>query len=302
MAIQKDRNANLTDFEIYEVSPRDGLQNLDRQISTSVKLALIDHLVDAGLRRIEVGSFVHPKLVPNMADSSEIFTHSVKKHKNCEFGVLVPNKKGLKRARSIGAKKINIFMSPSEGFNNNNHNDTTYGVYTKYKDALSNIAKSNVRVYLSCVFGCPMSGNISQNDLIQSLEWAEEFGDTIVLSDTAGKATPESIRLLIQLTRNIGISSKIALHLHHGDDICSMHDKLNMAYDMGVREFDSSLSGLGGCPFVEGSHGNLATEELVDWAEKRGLRSSVDRQRLDSAISFVNSHIRKAKEALQISI
>ena len=295
MAIQKSRNTNLTDLEIYEVSPRDGLQNLDRQISTSVKLALIDHLVDAGLRRIEVGSFVHPKLVPNMADSSEIFTHSVKRHKDCEFGVLVPNKKGLKRARSIGAEKINIFMSPSEGFNNNNHNDTTYGVYAKYKDALSNIAKSDVRVYLSCVFGCPMSGNISQNDLIQSLEWAEEFGDTIVLSDTAGKATPESIKSLIQLT-------KIALHLHHGDDICSMHGKLDAAYDMGVREFDSSLSGLGGCPFVEGSHGNLATEELVDWAEKRGLRSNVDRERLDLAISFVNSHISKAKEALQISV
>lgn len=295
-------NNQLSDFSIYEVSPRDGLQNLDHIVPTTTKVSLIDYLVEAGLKRIEVGSFVHPKLVPNMADSDEIYSHVAAKHRDCELGVLVPNKRGMKRARSIGVRKINIFMSPSESFNNRNHNDTTYGVYQKYKEVLVNTPKSDVRVYLSCVFGCPMTDYISQDDMIRSLEWADEFGDTIVLSDTAGKATPNSIKSLILLTRSMGVSAKIALHLHHGEDVSPMHDKLDMAYDMGIRDFDSSVCGLGGCPFVDGSHGNLATEDLINWAENRGLRSSIDRERLDSVISFVNSHIRKAKEALQLSV
>ena len=231
----------LTDLNIYEVSPRDGLQGLGYTISTSDKLSLIEHIIKAGINRIEVGSFVNPKLVPNMADSEDVFSQSSSKHKNCELSILIPNKRGVKRAKSVGVEKINIFMSPSESFNNNNHNDTTYGVFEKYRDALVGISKSNVRVYLSCVFGCPIGGDITERDLIQSLEWADSFGNTIVLSDTTGRATSNSIKSVIELSRNIGVSAKIALHLHHGENLDHMENKLDAAYEMGVKDFDSSI-------------------------------------------------------------
>ena len=289
------------EFHIYEVSPRDGLQGLEQTISTATKLSLIDKLVKAGIDKIEVGSFVHPALVPNMADSDEVYAKVSQKYSNCELSVLIPNKRGVKRAKAVGATNFNIFMSPSEGFNNNNHNDTTQGVYRKYQDALQGIPKNNIRVYLSCVFGCPIDGEIGEERLIQALEWADQLGNTIVLSDTAGKATSRGIESVISLSRDIGITARIALHLHYGDDVEIMCDKLNIAYDMGVREFDSSITGLGGCPFVSGSGGNLATEELVEWAEKRGLRSGIDPKGLQDAINFANASIGKSKEALQIT-
>jgi len=289
------------DFHIYEVSPRDGLQSLDEKIPIQDKLTLIDKLVKAGIQKIEFGSFVHPHLVPNMADSDAVYSQTAQMYPNCELSALIPNKKGMKRAKAVGVRKFNIFMSPSESFNNNNHNDTMIGVYHRYMDVLTGIPRSDVRVYLSCVFGCPVDGEIEQERLIRALEWADRLGNTIVLSDTAGKATPNGIKSVIELSRRLSISAKIALHLHHGEKATSMQDKLDMAYEMGVREFDSSITGLGGCPFVPGSGGNLATEELVEWAEKKGLRSNLDHKSLNDAINFVNDSIGKSKEALQIT-
>ena len=289
------------DFHIYEVGPRDGLQGRNTITPTADKMELIDNIVKAGIDKIEVGSLVHPLLVPNMADSDVVYSQAASQHPNCELGVLIPNNKGMKRAKALGVQKYNIFMSPSESFNKNNHNDSSQGVFRKYLDALKGIRRRDVRVYLSCIFGCPMDGEIEEEALIKSLERADYFGKKIVLSDTAGLATPDSIQSVIQLANDIGVSANMALHLHHDGSKESMGEKLDMAYSMGVREFDSSIGGLGGCPFVTNSGGNLATEELVEWGEKGGLNTSVNLDGLKEAMNFVRRVIRKGKEALPYS-
>ncbi len=286
------------DFHIYEVSPRDGLQGMDTIVPTIDKLTLIDLIIEAGINRIEVGSLVHPKLVPNMADSDVVFARSASKHQNSELGVLIPNKKGMERAKRIGVSNFNIFMSPSVGFNKNNHNNTPLNVFREYFDTLRGVPRANVRVYLSCAFGCPMDGEISEEMLVQSLMWAGTFGKTIVLSDTAGQATGESIRSVIQTARDNGITSDMALHLHYGANDVSMYEKLDSAYEMGVREFDSCIMGLGGCPFVTGSGGNLSTSELVEWSASRLLSCGVDIEDIVEVNRFVKS---KFKEQLALT-
>tara|TARA_R100001509_G_scaffold152667_1_gene113084 strand:- start:617 stop:1492 length:876 start_codon:yes stop_codon:yes gene_type:complete len=286
------------DFEIYEVTPRDGLQGLDTIVPTSDKIILIDLLVQAGFKKIEVGSFVHPLFVPNMADSDIVLEKASEKHTKCDLSVLIPNKRGMERARERGVKKYNIFMSPSRGFTMNNHNDTKSNVYHTYAEIMAGVPRKDIRVYLSCVFGCPVDGEISDSNLIKSMKQAETLGDTIVLSDTTGQATSEDIASVMDLAKRHQITSDFALHLHHGMNNNSMSDKLDMAYDLGIREFDSCIQGLGGCPFVLGSNGNLATEDLVSWGEKRGLRTSTSREKLCNVIDFVSTSISKGQEAL----
>ena len=286
------------DFHIYEVSPRDGLQGMDTIVPTMDKLDLIDLIIGAGIGKIEVGSLVHPKLVANMADSDVVFARSASKHRNSELGVLIPNKKGMERAKRIGVRNFNIFMSPSVGFNKNNHNNTPIGVFREYFDALKGIPRANVRVYVSCAFGCPIDGEINEEMLVKSLMWAGTFGKTIVLSDTAGLATSESIKSVIRAARDNGITSDMALHLHYGLNDVSMYEKLDSAYEMGVREFDSCIMGLGGCPVVIGSGGNLSTSELVKWGESRDLFCGVGIEDIVEVNRFVKS---KFKEQLPIT-
>jgi hydroxymethylglutaryl-CoA lyase len=286
------------DFHIYEVSPRDGLQGIDTIVPTADKLALIDMIVRAGIKKIEVGSFVHPHYVPNMADSGVVFAETSLKYPNCELSMLIPNKKGMDRAKSRGVQKYNIFMSPSIGFTKNNHKKTPKGVFEAYLRIMEGIPKKDVRVYLSCVFGCPMDGEIEKNALVESLEWADYFGNTIVLSDTAGRATGKGIESVIRTAKDTGISADMALHLHHDGGTLAMRDKLDVAYRLGVREFDSCIMGLGGCPFVDGSGGNLSTEELVLWGMKNGLDSGIHINDLADVGDFV---IRKFKERLSIT-
>ena len=286
------------DFEIYEVTPRDGLQGLDTIVSTSDKLALIDLLVLAGIRKIEVGSFVHPLFVPNMADSDVVLEKASEKHTKCDLSVLIPNKRGMERAKERGVKKYNIFMSPSRGFTMNNHNDTKSNVYQTYAEIMAEVPRKDIRVYLSCVFGCPVDGEISDSDLVKSMKQAETLGDTIVLSDTTGQATPEDIASVMDLAEYHQITSDFALHLHHGENSSSMDGKLDIDYDYGIREFDSCIQGLGGCPFVLGSNGNLSTEDLVSWGENKGLRTSTTREDLCNVIDFVSNSISKGQEAL----
>lgn len=287
------------DFQIYEVTPRDGLQGLDTIIPTADKITLIDMIVNAGIKRIEVGAFVHPQLVPNMADSELVLKRAMQKHPDCELAILIPNKKGMEKAKKRGVERFNIFMSPSEGFTISNHNDTRANVFSKYCEIMKDIPKRDVRVYLSCVFGCPIDGEIEEDKLVESLRWAETFGDTIVLSDTAGQATGEHIEDVVRLIRKAEITSNIALHLHHGENDVPMTEKLDSAFFMGVREFDSCIMGLGGCPFVDGSGGNLSTEELVYWGLKNGLDCGIYPENLLAIEDFV---VRKLKEQLTLTV
>jgi len=277
------------DFSIYEVGPRDGLQSADTITPTAKKVELIERIADVGIKNIEVGAMVNPNKVPNMADSALVYSR-VAYLSDCNLGVLVPNKRGVERALEVGVEKFNIFFSPSDFFNINNFGRTLSSIFTGYCDALEKIKKEDVRVYLSTSFGCPMAGEIPEENMRKTLDWADTLGSSIVLCDTVGKANPTLIDEKMRLTENL--EADIALHLHHGVRKGRMIDNLSAAFDCGVTQFDSSIGGMGGCPFIPGSGGNLATEELIQWAEKEGLDCGVSMEDIKTLSKYVDTAIK----------
>lgn len=277
------------DFSIYEVGPRDGLQSADTITPTAKKVELIEKIAEAGIKDIEVGAMVNPNKVPNMADSGLVYSR-VAYLSDCNLGVLVPNKKGVERGLEVGVEKFNIFFSPSDFFNINNFGRTLSSIFTGYCDALEKIKKEDVRVYLSTSFGCPMAGEIPEENMRKTLDWADTLGSNIVLCDTVGKANPTLIDEKMRLTEHL--EADIALHLHHGLRKGRMLDNLSAAFDCGVTQFDSSIGGMGGCPFIPGSGGNLATEELVMWGEKENLDCGVTMADIGSLSKYVERAIK----------
>lgn len=282
----------MTDFSIYEVGPRDGLQSADTITPTRKKVELIEKIAQVGIPAIEVGAMVNPDKVPNMADSGHVFSRVAYLESlcECELGMLVPNKKGVDRAKEVGVSKFNVFFSPSDYFNTNNFGRTLSSIFTSYCQALDGIPKEDIRVYVSTAFGCPMIGEIPKESMMRALNWADTLGSKVVLCDTVGRANPTLITETMRLTDNI--DADIALHLHHGPRKGRMEDNLSAAFDCGVTQFDSSIGGLGGCPFIPGSGGNLATEQLVSWAMKESLDCGVTIDDLRPLIKYVNGAIK----------
>lgn len=279
------------DFSIYEVGPRDGLQSTDTITPTFKKVELIEEIAKAGIKHIEVGSMVHPDKVPNMADSATVFTQVSHLQPDCELGMLVPNGIGVNRAYKVGVEKYNIFFSPSDYFNTNNFGRNLSQIFTEYCNALSGVHEDDVRVYISTAFGCPIMGDIPPKTMVKTLEWANTLGNNVVLCDTIGNANPSLIREVMKMTER-KIDANISLHLHHGLRQGKMMDNLSAGFDMGVTQFDSSIGGMGGCPFVPGSGGNLATEQLVHWAEKENLECGVTLSDLSNLVKYVDTKIK----------
>ena len=280
----------VTDFSIYEVGPRDGLQSRDTITPTRKKVELIEKIADVGIENIEVGAMVSHNKVPNMADSAVVFDRVSYLQSHCELGVLVPNKRGVELAREIGATKFNIFFSPSEYFNMNNLGRNTHSAIAHYCDALEGIRKKDVRVYLSTAFGCPITGDIPERDMKTALDYADTLGSSIVLCDTIGNANPTLINEVVSMASET--DANLALHLHHGLRKGKMTDNLSAAFDCGIDQFDSSIGGLGGCPFIPGSGGNLATEQLVAWGEKENLDCGVSLRDLRPLVNYVDKSIK----------
>ena len=280
----------MIDFSVYEVGPRDGLQSSDTITPTAKKVELIEKIAKTGIKNIEVGALVNPDKVPNMADSGIVFERVKHLTNTHNLAMLVPNKRGVERGKDVGVRNFNVFFSPSEQFNINNLGRTTSSVFGSYCNALNGIAKENVRGYLSTAFGCPYIGDIPQGAMSKALEWADALGTTIVLCDTVGKANPTLIHETMKLTENV--DADIALHLHHGFRKGRMVDNLSAGFDSGVIQFDSSIGGMGGCPFIPGAGGNLATEQLVEWGEKEGLKCETNSDELNSLVKYVNAAIR----------
>ena len=236
---------------VYEVGPRDGLQGLEQPVSTETKIQLINALYNAGLENIEETSFAHPRLVPQMADAEDVFQKG---------SVLVMNKRGYDRAMSVGAEKINIVFSPCETFNMNNMGKTRSEIVLMYKTFMK-IPKENVRVYISMAFGSPYSGDVSPMVMKNCLNDAKMFGDTVVFADTIGTGSRNEVALWAEMAIMKGL--KPALHLHHKANEEKALSLVKMGLINGIKEFDSSIGGLGGCPFTENSGSNLSTETLV---------------------------------------
>ncbi len=270
--LERYEEGNQMNVTVYEVGPRDGLQSLKRKIPSSQKIKLIDALYDAGLTEIEEVSFAHPKLVPQMADAEDVFQRG---------GVLVMNKRGYDRAIASGAEKINIVISPCETFNMKNMRKTRSELVLMYKTFLDKTPKENVRVYISMAFGSPFSGEVSPKTMLSCIRDAKMFGKTVVFADTVGVGTRKEVELWSEMALLEGMTP--ALHLHHKGEEEKALQLIRAGLLNGIREFDSSIGGLGGCPFVDNSGANLSTETLVLHLNVWGFETGVTLDALKKA-------------------
>lgn len=261
----------MSDVNLYEVGPRDGLQNIEEFTPTNEKIDLIHRLYDVGLKQMEITSFVHPKYVPNMADAEEVFqaTRDID-----NFAVLVPNQRGMDRAKAAGAEKVNVFFSASDSFNQANLGKNMDEIVGELDSMLQDTDTKNVRAYVSCAFGAP-NESVNERKVLEAMQAAQHMGDTVVLCDTVGKAHPSIIYRTLELSRHI--DADIALHLHHRKDKKdNMFANIQTALEWGITEFDTSIGGLGGCPFVHGSGSNLSTNDMVRFLDRMGYETGLD--------------------------
>ena len=268
---------------IYEVSLRDGLQNEKGVVPTSDKKWLLDALVAAGLKRIEITSFVSPKWVPQLADAAEL-AKAAQAPEGVVLSALVPNAKGLERALETELSEIAVFMSASETHNKKNVNKTIARSLEGIREIVPAAQKAGLRVraYLSTVWGCPYEGPV---DPAHSIAIASELAAIgcyqISLSDTIGVGNPKQTRDIVSRALEALSVDQIALHLHdtRGTALANIVSVL----DMGLRNFDASVGGLGGCPYAPGAAGNMATEDLVFALEGMGIQTGIDLDKLIEA-------------------
>jgi hydroxymethylglutaryl-CoA lyase len=269
-----------------EVGPRDGLQNEPTTIPTAVKVAFVDALSDTGLQEIEVSSFVSPERVPQLADAEDVFRR-IRRHPGILYSALVPNDEGLERALKAEASKIAVFTAASETFVRHNINATIQQSVRRFRSVVAH-SPLPVRGYISTAFHCPFEGPIPPTAVLAVAEALLGIGCIeLSLGDTIGKATPDEVqRLLELLLRHLPVSL-LALHFHDTAGRAVANAKAAAA--LGIRSFDGSAGGIGGCPFAPGAPGNVATEALV---ETFGPTTGVDLERLRAASSIVRSHLR----------
>ncbi len=276
---------------IYEVGPRDGLQNEQSVVPTSVKLDFIDALSAAGLKRIECTAFVHPKWVPAMADHAAVMSQ-LKKEEGVSYPVLVPNMRGFENAQKFKPDTVALVVAASETFNQKNINQSVDAALAG-ADAVTVEARRQgipVRAYISCALGCPYEGEISSKAVMYIAEaFAKTKVDEIVIGDTIGIGDPKSVERLMRDLSSIWSLEHIACHFH--DTYGRALANAVKAYELGGRIFDSSAGGLGGCPYAPGASGNLATEDLVDCFERMGIQTGIDLDGVVRAASLVSQHL-----------
>ena len=275
--------------EIFEVGPRDGLQNEKRQIPTAEKIALVDLLSGAGFRRIEVASFVSPKWVPQMADSGAVLA-GIRRAPGVSYAALTPNMKGYEGARAARADEVAIFGSASEGFSRANVNCSVAESIERFLPILE-AAKADgipVRGYISCVTDCPFDGPTPPAAVADLAERLIALGCyEVSLGDTIGKAVPETLTAMLRAVLERVPADRLAGHFHDtGGRAC---DNIEASLALGLRVFDAAVGGLGGCPYAPGAQGNVATEAAIDRIEALGYRTGLDRARIDQAAALARS-------------
>lgn len=267
----------MADFvEIFEVGPRDGLQNEKAHIATSDKIALVDCLSTAGFKRIEVASFVSPKWVPQMADSGEVLA-GIKRHDGVSYAALTPNMRGFERALAAKADEIAIFASASEGFSKANINASISESLDRFAPvvAAAKDAGVPVRGYVSCVTDCPYDGKTDPESVALVAKALKDMGCyEISLGDTIGQATPASIQAMLKAVIEVVSVEHLAGHYH--DTSGRALDNIEASLDFGVRVFDAAVGGLGGCPYAPGAAGNVATEAVDARLKELGYDTGLD--------------------------
>lgn len=291
--VSMGHNQNAKDtVSIFEMGARDGLQN-EVAVPTSAKIALIESLADAGLKRIEAGSFVSPKWVPQMADSADVLKQ-IKRQNGVVYSALTPNVKGFELALDAKASEVAIFGAASQSFSQRNINCSIEESIERFIP-LMELAKAHnipVRGYVSCVLGCPYEGEIAVSEVARVSEILYKMGCyEISLGDTIGIGTPQKARRMLQTVSERVPVDKLALHFH--DTYGQALANILACLELGVRVFDSSVAGLGGCPYAKGASGNLATEDLVYMLHGMGLETGIDLQKLALAGQAISTQLNR---------
>ena len=283
---------------IVEMGLRDGLQNEAVHLSLSQRFQLLKKLDDAGLRRIEIGAFVSPKWVPQMSDTSKLVKKALdaKKQKKLsnqlKMSTLVPNMVGFDNAKKSGISEIAVFGASSESFSQKNINVSINQSLKNFQQVIASAKKQKMktRAYLSTVFGCPYEGKVSRAKVLKLIEKYLDLGvDEISLGDTIGVASPKQVRSLLRGLLKLASAKQFAMHFHdtRGTAIANILASL----DGGITVFDTSIGGLGGCPYAPGAAGNVATEDVVYMLDQMGLKTGIDLQKLIKTTLWMNKQV-----------
>ena len=276
---------------LVEVGLRDGLQNESTMLSVDQRFELLQKLLNAGVRHFEIGAFVSPKWVPQMAVTEELVKKYKTKIKNTKLepSVLVPNEIGFQKAVQLGLKEIAIFASSSETFSQKNINCSIAESFERFKPvmALAKKHKIKVRGYLSVCFGCPFEGDVPEKKVIELAKKLHQMGCyEISIGDTIGVAHVGQVRSLFKKLKKAIPVKKLAGHFH--DTRGQALVNILAAYELGIKTFDSSIGGLGGCPYAKGATGNVATEDVVYMFQDMGVKTGLDLQQLIEINKWLN--------------
>ncbi|MBT8434117.1 MAG: hydroxymethylglutaryl-CoA lyase [Gammaproteobacteria bacterium] len=277
--------------KIVEVGPRDGLQNESATVPVEIKVKLIEMLVDAGLPVVESGAFVSPKWVPQMATSAEVFKR-INKRNGISYPVLVPNLKGLELAHAAGVREVALFAAATETFSQKNTNCSIAESIDRFNAVIVEAQALGIKIrgYISCVLGCPYEGEVSSDTVLMLAQKLFDQGCyEVSLGDTIGVGTAGQARDLVEkLSRQVPIQH-LAAHFHdtYGQALANIHAVMQC----GISVIDSSVAGLGGCPYAKGATGNVATEDVVYMLNGMGIESGVDMDKLLGAGRFISDFL-----------
>lgn len=275
--------------EIFEVGPRDGLQNEKTNINTADKIKLIDALSECGIKKIEVSSFVSSKWIPQLADAKYVF-ENITRNSSVKYTALTPNMKGLNAAKSANVDEVAVFAAASETFSKKNINCSIEESFERFYPLIFEALRQNipVRGYISCITDCPYEGKIEPSAVLKVASKLLKLGCyQISLGDTIGLSNPSSLgRLYDSLLSEV---SSLVLAGHFHDTNGKALENIGLSLDKGLRTFDSSVGGLGGCPYAPGSKGNVATEKVIGFVESKGYQTEVSTDKLKKVSDFAKS-------------
>lgn len=283
--------------KMVEVGPRDGLQNEQQIIPTATKIDFINRLSETGLPVIEATSFVSPKWIPQLADHSEVF-QGINKKEKVNYPVLVPNLTGLVNAMAVGVKEIAVFTTPSQQFSQHNINCSVEESMDRIAKVIAVATEHQLRIrgYLSCTLGCPYEGNMAPEKVAALAEQLFKLGCyEISLGDTIGVGTPQKAVAMLQTVAAKVPLENLAVHFHdtYGQALANIY----AALECGITVLDSSVAGLGGCPYAKGASGNVASEDVLYLLNGLGIKTGVDLKKLISVGQFIAQHLGKKPQS-----
>lgn len=288
-----------TELSIVEVSARDGLQNEKTLLGTTAKVSLIEQLVEAGVRRLEAVSFVHPKLVPAMADAEAVM-EAVPRRPDVSYIGLVLNPRGWARAQAAGVDEVNVVASASEGFAQRNQNASVEAIISDAEEVIAAVKSGGlpVSITITTSFGCPFDGEVDPDVVVGLAARAARAGvDEIALGDTIGVAVPPQVSGLFSAIRDeVGPQVRLRGHFHNTRN--TGYANAYAALEAGVRVLDASAGGIGGCPFAPAATGNIATEDLLYLAHRSGYRTGIDLDKITRVADFLAGELHHDTPAL----